>query len=609
MQTRKKFSAALWLFLLCVILVVYTSYAWITISRAPEVTGIETNIGANGSLEIALLNTESYMDPTRIRTAIGDSAMAQDIAASNLTWGNVIDLSPEEYGLQHISLRPSRLNVAADPEGGCSVSGNMLMTADFDTDGRVRLVSAQTVSAVCAEGDFTYHSDAQDYGVRAIGTISGMTPQQIALASARTAVPSYTAAALREAQTAWTENGAGLLDILQHRYALQDPLTTEKDLSILRSTGLRLQNSISYLDRALRQSILGIAAARIQDSEEFKGIQMMVGNTAIPLSVLTDAIGISLPSGIAERITKLEDMKLQVQTLILKCTQTDTVADSEELIRLLMDPDRALLGQERLSTSTAYQHLSDETVLTLPPDTGIWDGIAEYAGNISAFAQCSGFVVELKTAATGKPYLGQLSGQLNELEADGIASASENLNDIYGFAIDMAFRCNADSDLLLQTASAVRVSPTSNTPVVQGSGSYMRFSSPQLNIDQLIPLMDAIRIGFLDDRGTLLAAAKLNTSNYTEQEDGISAPLYLYDYTVNDSGAILTGERRSEDTAITALTRNMPQVLTVVVWLDGDYVTNSMVSTSDQSMTGTLNLQFAGSADLRPSDLPLKTPD
>jgi hypothetical protein len=43
-------------------------------------------------------------------------------------------------------------------------------------------------------------------------------------------------------------------------------------------------------------------------------------------------------------------------------------------------------------------------------------------------------------------------------------------------------------------------------------------------------------------------------------------------------------------------------IITVVVWMDGDSVDNSMVGQlAQQSMSGTMNLQFSSSADLVPS--------
>ena len=57
---RKKFTAALSMLLVAAVLMVGSTYAWFTLSTAPEVKGITTSIGANGNLEIALLNASSY---------------------------------------------------------------------------------------------------------------------------------------------------------------------------------------------------------------------------------------------------------------------------------------------------------------------------------------------------------------------------------------------------------------------------------------------------------------------------------------------------------------------------------------------------------------------
>ena len=53
---KKKFAAAICMLLIAAIMMISSTYAWFTLSTAPEVTGITTNVGANGNLEIALLN-------------------------------------------------------------------------------------------------------------------------------------------------------------------------------------------------------------------------------------------------------------------------------------------------------------------------------------------------------------------------------------------------------------------------------------------------------------------------------------------------------------------------------------------------------------------------
>ena len=64
-----------------------------------------------------------------------------------------------------------------------------------------------------------------------------------------------------------------------------------------------------------------------------------------------------------------------------------------------------------------------------------------------------------------------------------------------------------------------------------------------------------------------------------------------------------SGETKSEDNAIMALTQNQATALSALVYLDGENVGNDDVAaTAAQSMTGKMNLQFASSATLVPMD-------
>ena len=83
MKIRKKLKIALIFVLVCLVLVISASYAWLTLSLRPEVTRLDTNVGANGSLEIALLTGSTYVDPLLIRTSIGDSIAEQDALEAN----------------------------------------------------------------------------------------------------------------------------------------------------------------------------------------------------------------------------------------------------------------------------------------------------------------------------------------------------------------------------------------------------------------------------------------------------------------------------------------------------------------------------------------------
>ena len=103
LSIRKKLIAAIAMLLVASFMVASSSYAWFTLSTAPEITGIKTSVGANGNLEMALYNGT---EPT---TGVGDSLA--NVLLKNLTWGNLVDLSDSAYGLDRITLLPSRLNV------------------------------------------------------------------------------------------------------------------------------------------------------------------------------------------------------------------------------------------------------------------------------------------------------------------------------------------------------------------------------------------------------------------------------------------------------------------------------------------------------------------
>ena len=110
-------------------MVITTSFAWVVLSRSPEVTGVSTTVASNGNLEIALVAPDGSLPR---ESAVGDSAAAegQSILNANLTWGNMINLSDPSYGLDNLVLRPAQLNKAA-------LLTNPLYGAEYGEDGRI----------------------------------------------------------------------------------------------------------------------------------------------------------------------------------------------------------------------------------------------------------------------------------------------------------------------------------------------------------------------------------------------------------------------------------------------------------------------------------------
>ena len=96
---KKKLVSAFAMLMVATLMLSTSTFAWFVLSTAPEVTGIETQVGANGSLEIALLNTETRANMSTIRVGLGGRRIIKKQMSANNVWGNLIDLGYTEYGL------------------------------------------------------------------------------------------------------------------------------------------------------------------------------------------------------------------------------------------------------------------------------------------------------------------------------------------------------------------------------------------------------------------------------------------------------------------------------------------------------------------------------
>ena len=162
-ELRERVIAVALLLAMSVSMLGSASFAWLTISRRPEVTGANTTIAANGNLEIALATGEKEPDESKV----GDSSATegQTTAASNVTWGNLVNLSDPSYGLDHLILRPARLNED-------DLLGSPLFSAAFTTDGRVENLTSnfEYTSWIQPEVGDGYFGLSNQLGVRAISS-------------------------------------------------------------------------------------------------------------------------------------------------------------------------------------------------------------------------------------------------------------------------------------------------------------------------------------------------------------------------------------------------------------------------------------------------------
>ena len=133
-ELRERVIGVVLLLAMSVVMMTSASFAWLTISRRPEVSAVSTTLAANGNLEIALAPPDGSRPP---ESQVGDSSAAQDqsVVAANLTWGNLINLSDASYGLENLTLRPAQLNTAA-------LNSSPLYGASYTTDGRIEKLTS-----------------------------------------------------------------------------------------------------------------------------------------------------------------------------------------------------------------------------------------------------------------------------------------------------------------------------------------------------------------------------------------------------------------------------------------------------------------------------------
>lgn len=164
---RSKLMAAASMLMVGVIMMVSSTYAWFTLSTAPEVKNISTTVAGNGSLEIALM-PESGNIGTISAGAVGSNA---DAKTSNTKWGNLVDLSDVSYGLSSIKLYPAQLNTTtADGTVTFNEKGSSPLSIPvYGGDGRIDSTSAENIGLRTYEdGGFS----GESYGVRAIGEVN-----------------------------------------------------------------------------------------------------------------------------------------------------------------------------------------------------------------------------------------------------------------------------------------------------------------------------------------------------------------------------------------------------------------------------------------------------
>ena len=707
---KSKLMAAICMLLVSSIMMVSTTYAWFTLSTAPEVTGITTAVGANGNLEMALLPADQSASPEEFGITTGTPGAALNQAAKNITWGNLVDLSDNTtYGLDKISMYPSELNVATEENGNpTQLAALLLKTPTYGADGRVSELVANTTTSTYVVDGFPQNSY---YGVRAVGTASGMTERQLAYVNARSAAATAASQAKNNAKASLSNNGAALADIAMAYGVDSNATFTSADVERLLAIVDALLGSddetgiIGYIENAYMNYILAYGASGLKNGEElaisdlqFKAFQSLLKNktvydlatSGVTGEVEGTTVTVSLPSEMTGAINKLAATKENVLEARTKLSalagQTEgiTFDQIKPALTLLADTDAMKVNNFEIGSimenvnGFAQSVISGGGGLTVVMETGggVYADIADHCGDYTAgiiikevkygTLELTDVPANMNTATKVNPsYLSVVGTAVSGIGAPSSAGGEKMpITDTFGYIIDLGFRTNAaSSNLLLQTLPANRIYDGSDgSEETMGAGSTMSFTSATADFtqDDVLGLMEAIRIVFFDPFiNNVLATAKLDLSAgddlYSEDGKTVEAPIYLYTNTaattettysyreaeegepathyetaensgvfkavadwnsedgeapeathvqVTTTNTVEAGtswKRESTDAVITPLGQNAAKAVSVLVYLDGNYVDNSNVAaTGASSATGTMNLQFASSANLVP---------
>lgn len=649
---RAKLVSAVAMLLVAVIMVVSSTYAWFTLSTAPEVTGISTQIGANGSLEMALVPADGDLE--KITSEAGDGALG-NLLEKNLTWGNLVDLSDEGYGLGVINLYPSKLNINSGV-----IQDTPVQIPLYGADGRVSdLDATKTMTSVYdSTAQKFYAENTISYGVRAIGAASGMTNLQLNYRDARSKAATAASNAKTLASQTLNNNGSALANIaIEYGMGADTASFGSSDVVALRGLITGTQKVMTNIEESYKLYIAAFATSKAaQDKTVAETVANSIYSTATAtgdsykslselMTVLQDNdVDLnSLVSGLAARISAFEATKAKVEAADAALQPLETTLASNpdatftwEQIKGAMTPlaDTSKIKVNGFDAGSVKDNLGDLVSsvtsqgglkVSLATGAGVFADIADHCGDYVADVtiekvEYNGIVLnnmaaKMETKTSVNPtYLSATSSEA-ELAGSpaGTSAEKQPFTEFYGYIIDMAFRTNAaESNLLLQTTAVDRIYGDNNNETTMGHGSTMTYTSAELELDKVKALMSCVRVVFFNPNdaeeglGTVLAYAKLDMSKAkVDDTDNVTAPLVLY--TIGEDG----GETFRDDAVITALTQNVAIAVSAMVYLDGENLGNDAVAaTSGSSLTGKMNLQFASSAALIPmEDGNLHTPN
>lgn len=655
-SVKAKLMSAVAMLLVATILMSSTTYAWFVLSTAPEVSGMTTTVGSNGALEIALLDDlaakqdgsyETYQEMLNsITSGVGDSSSVNDLSDANVTWGNLVDLADDSYGLSDVKLYPAALNLLGANgvyTGTFADAGRYLRTPVYGVDGRVASLEDNTYAGKKSGSIFMY--DANYYGVRAIGKYSNADPTAAELLAAQTGYANnYRYATTAAANQVLSDANAAGLTRLMVKQALDgrasNPINmtvTDADLASISNAVAGVKTVADYLEAAIKY---GIVAEDIKNNGEnytlsFESVKLADYTSSTTWGAL---------------ITELSNLRSSIataQTLVAAATKDDY----EDALDALMDVETMKIGGETIEgikqiaevEEWATQLLNDALI-----EVNGADSLLVKAANMISMFKSSKYDVQLddeksyytmkdatiqvnQSTATEATVVamgrivaayqmpnnaGEGGEDSSEPDAGTDTGTGENAavsakptimpDNTYGYVVDLAFRASVKTNLQLSAAQA-RVKGSTDESV-QGGGSKVTIVTDLADVPakSLNDFVNAFRVVFFNTEnlqivGVATMSKDENAASQTEYD------LIMREFSFNADGALVVGlpkgQSYDEEGAVTGtatsdimeLQADTPVGLSVLVYLDGNYVDSSMAQ-----IDAKLNLQFSSSESLTP---------
>lgn len=368
---KSKLMAAVSMLLVSAILLSNTTYAWFVLSTSPEVTGVETTTGSNGALEIALLSTDTTGAGGIANIGSGrgtSSAVTGSVTESNITWGNIVNLS-KEYGLEGVTLYPSRLNLNTSYNGVSTAS--YLSVPQYGSDGRVSALK-DTVKTHYDPGASKFTAQPVYYGVNVLGfekgigsseKITSLLERETLRIEAVDKVYALRSELRADLQESIHANSAGIVSLMFWTQNITEPLDEAE-----RKTVVSLVTSMNAIatqaTQSLRWALLAYClsdtdtypaeASTDEEREKMKELGEIYQNF-LTMDLVSDEEGDMTISSLAEKYPQLSaavDLMIETQSTMANAMElvTRDEGESEEEY----NSDLLVAGSKLVNVDTAF---------------------------------------------------------------------------------------------------------------------------------------------------------------------------------------------------------------------------------------------------------------